>query len=308
MQPAAYSLLRLLQEGALYSAEQLAKRLSLSSADIADLISQLIEQGAAIQVREEGYQVIQKMDLLDAARLRNALPVPVEVLDECPSTNTLLLESEACGPRLVVCELQTAGRGRRGHAWYSGLADSLSFSLSWPFTEGVARLTGLPLVVGVACVRALEKMGVEGVRLKWPNDVIHAHGKLAGILVETKASQVIIGIGLNVRNAHRYAHKAGQVVTDLEEIALKSISRTELFQLLAQQLLLVLEEFGSRGFAAFRDEWSSLHAYAGQRVRLTNEQIQVEGIAQGVSEEGALLIATAQGERLFFSGELRKAA
>ena len=91
--------------------------------------------------------------------------------------------------RCLIAEIQTNGRGRRGRPWQGVLGGSLSFSIIWQFNMGVAQLSGLSLAVGVALARALRELGLLGIQLKWPNDVLVSdengeNKKLAGILID----------------------------------------------------------------------------------------------------------------------------
>lgn len=152
-------------------------------------------------------------DKLDGARIRAASGLSeqrfvLELRDACPSTNSTILELAlpARGVlQLLACESQTAGRGRRGRSWLSWGTGSLTFSARWQFRPGNAAPAGLSLAAGVAVAQALEGMGVRGVALKWPNDILLDGAKLGGILTELAtdsagAMSAVIGIGLNLRH------------------------------------------------------------------------------------------------------------
>src|SRR6185295_4965979 len=147
----------------------------------------------------------------------------VRVVDSVESTNTALLEQAVAGARgglVLAAELQTRGRGRRGSAWHTGLGGALTFSVLWRFEQGAGFLAGLGLAVGVALVRALRALGVEGAMLKWPNDVLVRHQKLAGTLVEIQGdvlgpSLAVVGVGINFRLDDATREHIDQAVTDL---------------------------------------------------------------------------------------------
>lgn len=145
---------------------------------------------------------------LDQAWLTSALPGPpglwheVRVVSETGSTNAdLLAEARSGAPEglVLVADAQTAGRGRMGRRWISTPGAALTFSvLLRPGGVPSGRLGWVPLLAGVAVVSALrEEAGVEA-RLKWPNDVLIADAKLAGILAESWAEAIVVGIGINV--------------------------------------------------------------------------------------------------------------
>ncbi len=260
---------------------------------------------------------------MDAAALAAALraaraPVLAEVVDTCGSTNAELLARAAAGApsgTALACEIQTAGRGRRGRAWVAPAGGSLAFSLLWRMPRSGAALAGLSLAAGVACIRALERCGVPGVALKWPNDIVHADGKLGGILVEAipgaDGSAVVCGVGINTRLTAEARAAIGQPVTDVVTLATVPPSRTALLAALLVELAAAMQRFAAEGFAAFRDAWLARHAYQGEAVHvLLADARRVDGRAVGIAEDGALLVEHAGRVERFHSGEvsLRTAA
>lgn len=238
-------------------------------------------------------------------------PIRVEVLGQCASTNSLLLERARTGAphaSAIVCERQTAGKGRRGNTWISSEGDSLTFSLLWRFVSDISALSGLSLAVAVACARALEARGAAQIKLKWPNDLLFEERKLGGILVETLpvagGVAVVIGIGLNVRNAAVLRDSLGYPVADLQEAGAVG-TRTALLAAQLAELADLLPFFEKGGFVRLREEWLERHAWQGRQVVLASgTHRHVQGEAVGVAEDGALLLLV-EGQVLpCYSGEL----
>ena len=136
---------------------------------------------------------------------QQVFPLPpdftVEVLPEIDSSNSELMRRARAGQHeatLLVAERQTAGRGRMGRVWQSQPGDSLTFSLSLALKP--QDWSGLSLAVGLSLAESLHP----NVGLKWPNDLWFQDRKLGGILVEAASmggrSQVVIGVGLNIRS------------------------------------------------------------------------------------------------------------
>src|SRR5471032_1954753 len=208
-----FDLLRLLSDASFHSGPILERELGAPRAGVSLALRELEHLGLKMyKVTGRGYRLAEPYDCLDAAAVRaqlgpRARRFRVELLDACASTNTLLLERARAGApsgSVIACELQSAGRGRRGNNWQSGLGGSLTFSLLWRFAQGAAGLSGLSLAAGVAVARALAAGGAAEVQLKWPNDLLHAGRKLGGILIELRGdaqgpSAAVIGIGINVR-------------------------------------------------------------------------------------------------------------
>ncbi|GAB3625718.1 biotin--protein ligase [Pandoraea terrae] len=282
---------------------------------------------------------------VDASRLaaRLALPVrrwPIDLVDVTGSTNADLLvrlrDDPSQAPAARLAYTQEAGRGQRGRAWQSVPGDSLTFSVAYAMPGGPARLAGLSLATGVAVVEALSDLPLsrpQAVALKWPNDVLLAGRKLAGILIETvPAGQgrtgVVIGIGINLRQAEALSARmaaapagastasagaaqtnAADLVPATQPAALEEVlaepDMTTVFAALLNRLAPMLDRFATEGFAPFRDDWETMHAFANAPVRLIERGRDIlHGIALGVDMQGCLRVATDNGERVIASGEV----
>lgn len=128
------------------------------------------------------------------------------VLEETASTNDdarALAREGAPQGSAVVALSQTAGRGRRGHNWVSPRGN-LYLSVVLRPAVPMQHFMGLSAVCSLGVLHALRRdLGIDGARLKWPNDVVLGDGKLAGILVEAGSGPAglfaVCGVGLNVR-------------------------------------------------------------------------------------------------------------
>ncbi|QOL50173.1 biotin--[acetyl-CoA-carboxylase] ligase [Massilia litorea] len=233
----------------------------------------------------------------------------VEVVEETGSTNADLLARAAtlAAPVLLVARNQTAGRGRAGRSWLSSSEGSLTFSLAWRFEGGLARLTGLPLAIGVALAEALERLGVQ-VGLKWPNDVLRDGDKLAGILIETQAAPsggvwAVIGIGLNLVMPDELEAQIGRSVASLPWLA--RMDRDALLAALLDGLAGALREFERAGFGAFAARWNLRHAWQGETVTVLDRgTVLHEGSAAGVDDAGRLLLDTQEGRIAVLAGDV----
>ncbi len=137
-----------------------------------------------------------------------------------------------------------------------------------------------------------------------------SQGKLAGILVEAQGdmlgpSAVVIGIGLNLSLSRSVLRQIGQPVTALADMMGKLPDRNYLLAVLLRELHGVLNEFPAPGFAALRAEWQRYHAWQDCPVQLLlPDGGSVNGVARGVTADGALELETGQGLRGFNSGEI----
>lgn len=310
------SLLAMLADGEWHSGETLAAAFGISRAALAKRIDRLQEWQLGVESRQGlGYRLSQPLERLDAASLQRAVPgLNVQVAAVVDSTNTRLLDAPAeQDPQALFAELQTAGRGRRGRAWVSPFGANLYVSMAWSFAAWPPQLTALPLAVGVACARALRGLGLEGVQLKWPNDLLVAGRKLGGILLEHRGEggagcRVVIGIGLNVRMAAGMAADVTQPWINLDEaLAARGhapVSRNALAAALLTELHALLAAYGHGGFAPLADEWHALDLVHEQPVRVLMGDRELLGTARGVDAQGALIVDAAGERHHLHSGEV----
>jgi len=319
-----WQLLNLLADGEFHSGEVLANRLGVSRASVFNALAGVADCGVLLQrIRGRGYRLARPWQRLERDEIlrwlgRDAGQFDIEILPQAASSNALLLQRAALsmangrtpGGSVLAVELQTAGRGRMGRVWHSGLGTALTFSLLWRFDCGLNALSGLSLATGVAIVRTLDKLGAQGVQLKWPNDILTPQGKLGGVLIEAQGdmfgpSAVVIGIGLNCTLPASLAAQIGQPACALDEVCAAMPTRNQLLAVLLGELARVLEQFAQGGFAALREEWEQNHLYQNMPVRLQMPDGQtVNGIVRGAGASGELCLETAQGMRCFNSGEV----
>ncbi|MDP5053136.1 MAG: bifunctional biotin--[acetyl-CoA-carboxylase] ligase/biotin operon repressor BirA, partial [Congregibacter sp.] len=306
----AQDVLEQLADGAFHSGEALARQHGLSRTAIWKQVASLAKLGIEInRVRGQGYQIDGGLDLLREASIRDGLDskaahhlARLDIHQIIDSTNSQLRRQslDSVGASVCLAESQSAGRGRRGRSWVSPFASSIYLSLAWRFDGGAEVLEGLSLAVGVLVCDALQDLGVEGLSLKWPND-IYLHGrKLAGILVELSGDfsgpcDVVIGIGINVRLPESMTEQIEQPWSDLRAITDPAFSRSVLVAKLLNRLLPAIASYEAQGFSLWRERWQGLDAFAGQPVIIDNNGKRLAGDAQGVDERGALLLKTSTG-------------
>ncbi|HET8807915.1 MAG TPA: biotin--[acetyl-CoA-carboxylase] ligase, partial [Methylophaga sp.] len=146
---------------------------------------------------------------LDASVIRTQLSndhlrqlAEIIVCDSVTSTNDILWQQQQQGlsqTALCVANSQTAGRGRRGSEWQSPASGNIYMSLLWPCPSDLKH-EGLSIAIGIAVIHALQEFNINGLKLKWPNDVLFERQKLAGILVESRFGDghyMVIGLGIN---------------------------------------------------------------------------------------------------------------
>lgn len=307
---------RLLADGNVHSGEELGDLLGVSRTAVWKQLQKLEKLGVIVDsVKGKGYQIPGGLELLDADRLQAGLNTNAkqyfrhfDIRHTTESTNSVLLQdAEASSGVICLAEHQSAGRGRKGRQWVSPFGRNIYFSTAWEYTGGAAALEGLSLAVGVAIVRALKKNGIDGVQLKWPNDVLWQQQKLAGILLEMKGDaagicQVVVGVGLNVHMSDQEGAAIDQGWASLMKLQ-PTISRNQLVIDIANELLPLLATFHQNGFAPWKEEWESFDEFRGKEVDIHVGSQVTTGTVLGVNETGALRLQTATGEQLIYGGE-----
>lgn len=306
-----------------HSGTELAAEFGMTRAAVWKQLSELQTMGLDVTaVPGRGYRATMPLELLDAERIRAELSEPARALlgaldvhDLVDSTNDILLQSSGANrPQGTVClaEAQTAGRGRQGRTWVSPIGANVYFSLLWRFDES-QRVAGLSLAVGVAVMRALERLGLAGIGLKWPNDVLLGERKLGGILVEMSgeshgACTTVIGIGLNRYLARHRGIEIEQAWTDLSQVipTHRLPSRNLLIAFLLNELLPLLASYAATGLAPWLGEWRRFHRLQGRAATLYLADRAIEGTIEDVTDTGLLILRCKDGIcRQFASGEIR---
>lgn len=311
---------RLGEHGAWVAGERLAEEFGVTRAAIWKRITRLRELGVDVEAKTGlGYRLATPVELLDGSRIGGRLSqaaterlAAVELIWQAGSTNTYLLEQDpAPGGLIRVClaEHQSAGRGRRGRSWVSPLGANIYLSLGWGYEVIPAGLSALGPVLAVQAVRALESLGVQGVGVKWPNDLIWQNRKLGGLLLESRMEaaagcRVVAGLGLNVRMPSQAGGGIDQSWTDLTAICNGfPPCRNDLAVRLIETAIEGVDRFAATGFAAFSRDWQRLDRLNGLPVQVKQGGRTLLGQAGGVDNEGALILQTDQRRMRVFSGD-----
>jgi BirA family biotin operon repressor/biotin-[acetyl-CoA-carboxylase] ligase len=253
----------------------------------------------------------------------------LERVNETGSTNNDLLERWRTGelkePIARLAYNQTAGKGRLGRAWLVSPQDSLCFSMAYPFSRSPAALTGLSLLVGIAAIEGIAQacqldestLYKEGLRLKWPNDLLLNNAKLGGILIEggqTNASEpswMIIGVGINVRNAaaiEQDLKHTGITINSLDKLLPTDTQMPTIDEICLAGLSSFekhFKKFDESGFSPYQQQWNKWDAFANQKVRISGAgKESIEGIAIGADVNGALLLKQDSKTTAIYAGDV----
>ena len=253
-----------------------------------------------------------ELDFIDKALLNEKVSGKGRILlvDTIDSTNThlLSLKNNVANGDCLIAEIQTKGRGRYDHIWFSSIASSLTLSVGFLFKK-LEDTMGLSIVSAITLCHMLCDFGIDAL-VKWPNDIYVNDKKISGILIESvprkKDVLFIIGIGLNIYkgsfndtlNATAFEcemEKKGQsLVTKSSQI----LNRTLITASLITRLRHYVSRFEQEGMGFFIREWRKYDYLLGKYIVIADGAITYEGIVLGISNLGYLQIRDTKGHAI----------
>jgi BirA family transcriptional regulator, biotin operon repressor / biotin---[acetyl-CoA-carboxylase] ligase len=199
---------------------------------------------------------------------------------------------------VVVAAEQTAGRGRLGRSWVAPPGTGLTLSaLLRPAGVPATRWGWLPLLAGVALAEAVEEVSGLDTALKWPNDLLVAQRKLAGVLTERvdtpTGPAAVVGIGLNVSS--RAEDLPVPTATSLRLAGVPHVDRAALLAAVLRRLAARYEPWRATGGDAERGGLRPAYVLRcgtlGRRVRVHLPGGEdITGLADGIDDQGRLLV------------------
>lgn len=204
----------------------------------------------------------------------------------------------------IVADEQLAGRGRQGRSWVSP-PGNLHMTVLVPTGTPLREQPKLGFAAGVALARAARMLLPEGARaeIKWPNDLLVGGAKASGLLLEGLGGGAAIAIGIGV-NVMAHPPDTPYPATHLKAHA-AAASRDRLFQALSAALVEEIETFADgRGFQLTRARWLAHAAHVGRSISVRQTDGPLEGVFEGLEEDGQLRLMTREGLRRIAAGDV----
>jgi BirA family biotin operon repressor/biotin-[acetyl-CoA-carboxylase] ligase len=223
------------------------------------------------------------------------------------STNDVARELAAQGApegTLVIADEQTAGKGRRGRRWLAPPATSLLMSLLFrPRFLAPYQAQRLTMICSLAVIEAIEAVTGLSAAIKWPNDIVVQGKKAGGILTELggtgqRLDFAVVGLGLNVNldfGAVQAMEELAATATSLSQELGREVSRLALLWRVLENVEGRYQRLGAGELP--HDEWASRLVTLDHHVMVDTPQGVVEGWAEGVDADGALILRANCGER-----------
>ena len=225
----------------------------------------------------------------------------LEIYDEIDSTNTraaALARQGAPDGALILAECQTQGRGRLGRRWHAPAGSSLLMSLILRPELAPMQAQRVSMICSLAMVEVIADITGLPAQVKWPNDIVLRGKKLGGMLTELGAraerlDYVVVGLGLNVNLDIASLAESMTPPTSLSEELGMPTPRLDL--LIAWLARVEAHYIRLRAGWSPREAWRGCLATLGQAVHVGAPEEVIEGIAEDVDDDGALLVRVASG-------------
>ena len=250
-------------------------------------------------------------DMFQPRVVVNLPPFIIHCYSSLSSTNDLLKElADAPEFTCIVAAEQTAGRGRRDRSWHSSPGDGLYLSILLRPQSPSPNVPLLSLMAAVAVAETMIRREVQGVDIKWPNDVLLDHRKVCGILAEganagSGAIRIVLGIGVNL-NQQSFPPELRETATSLFIETGNRMDVEEFRDQLLERVAHWYDVWRRNEFAKIIDRWQELSSFArGQKVVVRLDEEHVFGVTDGLTATGALRLRTDDGEsRTILAGEV----
>lgn len=307
------------------SGQQLCDRFGVTRTAVWKVIKQLKEEGYRIEsVSGRGYRLVEgPADRMSASEIASRRQTEwagrkLYYLDATGSTNTdakrLGEEGEPHGT-VVVADVQTAGKGRRGRSWQTLPGTALSFTLLLRPDFAPDKASMITLVMALSVAEAVEEVSGTSAGIKWPNDIVMNRKKICGMLTEMtmtpemdEIQYVVVGAGINVNNAsaEEFQEEVRSVATSLRMETGRQYNRAAL---LNQTLMRFEDNYATflktLDLSGLRECYEKHLLNQGSQVRVLDPAGEYVGVAEGIDLKGELIVVRENGEKTpVYAGEV----
>jgi BirA family biotin operon repressor/biotin-[acetyl-CoA-carboxylase] ligase len=304
--------------GQQYLLKNLAEAESTGTGEVVAAIHELRDCGYVIRLTKEKARFRSAPDILSGTEISHQLKSKtlgqtIHGFRQLQSTNDLASDLAAHGAdegTIVTADQQTRGRGRHGRGWHSPPETGIYVSIVLRPEVPPEKAPGLSLVAALALTEAIKPLVGDSVRIKWPNDVLIAERKTAGILTELVShrnvvSYVIVGVGVNVnQQAGDFPEELRDRATSIRRVTRKKQSRVELLCRFLERFEKEYRRFVRHGLKPARKALRSYSTLIGRQVRLSDGRRTIEAEAVDIDAEGRLVIRRDGKETAVYAGEV----
>lgn len=307
------------QQDGYISGQELCEKFGVSRTAVWKAIKQLQNEGYQIEaVNNKGYHLLEESDVLTDTEIKEKLHTKVmgkELIcyKETGSTNNdakRMAEEGAAHGTMIVADMQTGGRGRRGREWKSASGESIAMTLLLRpdiLPENASMLT---LVGALALTDAIDSLTTGSCRIKWPNDIVLNEKKLCGILTEMSTETdyihyVVIGSGVNA-NQTSFPEEIQSVATSICIEEGKKCNRAAIVAKYLEEFEKYYDIFvKTQDMSGLIEQYNSILVNKDRVVRILDPKGEFTGTALGIDERGELMVRLDHGEIVkVYAGEV----
>lgn len=303
------------------SGQELCDKLGVSRTAVWKVIGSLKEEGYEIDsVSRKGYRLLSSPDVVSESEIASRIldgvfgqrVVSYEITDSTNTRAKQLAEEGAVHGTLVVANMQTAGKGRRGRSWQQEEGSVIAMSLLLRPTFSPDKASMLTLLAAHSVAGAIEAVTGLPAAIKWPNDIVINRKKTVGILTEMSLGveqaaidYIVIGIGINVNNT-AFPEEIRDMATSLYLEKGERVSRSALIAESMRRLEVDYEAFlKTEDLSAILPDYNAHLISMNKEVRVLDPKGEYTGISRGMDAQGELLVERADGEIIkVYAGEV----
>ena len=303
------------------SGQELCDKLGVSRTAVWKVIGSLKEEGYEIDaVSRKGYRLLSSPDAVSESEIASRISdgvfgqrvVSYEITDSTNTRAKQLAEEGAVHGTLVVANMQTAGKGRRGRSWQQEEGSVIAMSLLLRPTFSPDKASMLTLLAAHSVAGAIEAVTGLPAAIKWPNDIVINRKKTVGILTEMSLGveqaaidYIVIGIGINVNNT-AFPEDIRDMATSLYLEKGERVSRSVLIAESMRRLEADYEAFlETEDLSAILQDYNAHLISMNKEVRVLDPKGEYTGISRGMDAQGELLVDRADGEIIkVYAGEV----
>ncbi len=303
------------------SGQELCDKLGVSRTAVWKVIGSLKEEGYEIDaVSRKGYRLLSSPDVVSESEVASRISdgvfgqrvVSYEITDSTNTRAKQLAEEGAVHGTLVVANMQTAGKGRRGRSWQQEEGSVIAMSLLLRPVFSPDKASMLTLLAAHSVAGAIEAVTGLPAAIKWPNDIVINRKKTVGILTEMSLGveqaaidYIVIGIGINVNNT-AFPEDIRDMATSLYLEKGERVSRSVLIAESMRRLEADYEAFlETEDLSAILQDYNTHLISMNKEVRVLDPKGEYTGISRGMDAQGELLVERADGELIkVYAGEV----
>lgn len=297
------------REGGFFALEELAQAAGADQVKVEEALAELAQRGHRFE-RSPAHGVrLMRPTVMDAHLIERNLPVEyigrhVICFDQADSTNDVAFSStsQADGQALVVtAEYQRVGRGRLGRKWLSPSGSAVLASVLLHRQACELPQEALTLAAGLVVAEGIEESTGITSKLDWPNDVVIGESKLAGILVEVRGKEVVIGFGINIFSSPPIEQVSRSATCLAKELGgISSLERIEILRAVLGRMDWWVSALRDGRTDELHDRWCSRCGMVNRRIRIQSSGNRFTGRVIDVSPSEGLVVLDDNGQRLHF--------